>query len=148
MANNRIALEEAWCNLIAQENQYYKSAAKYLLCKEGINHPTVNQLRSKINYLLHIHLSLSLHYGKRLSESEIRSLFYASCGEELKESAVSINRTPDVIKRHRMSALKKLQSESMPQAMYRAIQLGYLPFSEKIPLEKLLEPEEAENAFV
>ncbi|WP_010597602.1 helix-turn-helix domain-containing protein [Rickettsiella massiliensis] len=145
MAINRVALEGAWCKLIAQENQYFRATAEYLLLENGVDRPSESQIQEKISHLFHIYLSFSLRFGKRLSNREIESLFQASCGEELKESAVSLKRTPDVIKRHRMSAFKKLQSSNIGQAIYRATQLGYLPLKAKHP-QSLIDVEETENA--
>ena len=105
-----------------------------------------NKKQEKVSYLFHIYLSFSLRFGKSLSNREIESLFQASCGEELKKSAVSLERTPDVIKRHRMSAFKKLQSSNIGQAIYRATQLGYLPLKDKYLSPPLIEVEETENA--
>lgn len=144
MAINRVALEGAWCKLIADERQYFHTTATYLLLRDGIDCPSENQIQEKISYLFHIYLSFSLRFGKRLSNREIESLFQASCGEELKKSAVSLERTPDVIKRHRMSAFKKLQSSNIGQAIYRATQLGYLPLKDKHS-QSLIEVEETEN---
>ena len=55
MGANRVALELAWCELIAKESTYYTSAAKYLLLESGIDRPSENQIKKKINYLFHIY---------------------------------------------------------------------------------------------
>ena len=146
MANNKLALINTWCNLITQENSYYKATAEHLLCKEKILQPTLYQLQSKINHLLYFNLSFSIKYGDRLSQKEIESLFYASCGEELKDSALTLERSADSLKRHRMNALKKLQCKNIPQAIYRATQLGYLPLKESQISVQSTEAEEVENA--
>jgi DNA-binding NarL/FixJ family response regulator len=147
MANNKLALINTWCNLITQENNYYKATAEHLLCKEKILQPTPFQLQSTINRLLYFNLSFSIKYGDRLSQKEIESLYYASCGEELKDSALTLERSIDSLKRHRMNALKKLQCKNIPQAIYRATQLGYLPLKEEI-LNHSTEVKEVENTTV
>lgn len=47
MATNKITLDSAWCNLIAQENNYYKAIAQHLLLKEGVDQPRDAQIQRK-----------------------------------------------------------------------------------------------------
>ena len=147
MANNRVALENARCNLIAKENEYYKAASEYLLIAEGSKTPNEKEILKTKKHLFHVYLGLSLLLATPLTQRELEVIYQASCGEEHVGTAINFNVTESTIKKFRISAFKKLQSENIAQAIYRATRLGYLPFKEKqFSQNPTKKTEEFENA--
>jgi DNA-binding NarL/FixJ family response regulator len=148
MATNKITLDSAWCKLIAQEDQYYRAIAQYLLLKEGIDQPRDAHVQEKIKYLSHKYLRISLWLGKPLTEREIECIYESACGKGTKEIATSKGISEGVIRKYRDSAFKKLRSEKIAEAVYFATQLGYLPLKDKQSLLQSPEIAELENAPV
>lgn len=148
MATNKITLDSAWCKLIAQEDQYYKAIAQYLLLKEGIDQPREVHIQEKIKYLSHKYLRISLWLGKPLTEREIECIYESACGKGTKEIAIAKNISEGVIRKYRDSAFKKLRSEKIAEAVYFATQLGYLPIKDKQLFPQSTECEEEENVSI
>lgn len=146
MATNKITLDSAWCKLIAQEDQYYRAIAQYLLLREGLDQPRDIHIQEKIKYLSHKYLRISLWLGKSLTDREIECIYESACGKGTKEIAIAKGISEGVIRKYRDSAFKKLRSEKIAEAVYFATQLGYLPLKDKELSLQSTESEEVENA--
>ena len=149
MATNKITLDSAWCNVIAQEDKYYQAIAKYLLLKEGVDQPRDAHIQEKIKYLSHKYLRISLWLGKPLTDREIECIYESACGKGTKEIAIAKSISEGVIRKYRDSAFKKLRSEKIAEAVYFATQLGYLPLKNNQLLpQSIIELEEEENITI
>jgi DNA-binding NarL/FixJ family response regulator len=148
MARNRIALDNARCKLIELENQYYRAASEYLLLMERVTNPSEKIIRETKKLLTHTYFGLSILLANPLTQRELDAVYQASCGEEQIDTAVNFKVTESSIKKFRISAFKKLQSENIAQAVYRATRLGYLPLKDKQLSLQSTEIEEFEGASV
>jgi len=148
MANNRVALDNARCKLIEYENQYYKAAAEYMLHTEGVKKPDEKQIRETIKLLSHIYFGLSILLEKPLTSRELDVIYRAACGEEVLDTSANFNTSESNVRKLRISALKKLQSENIAQATYRATRLGYLPLKEQPSAIHVAKAKEVENASI
>jgi len=148
MAISRLARDEAWYKLISLEEQYYKAMAIFCLSEEGISSPNKHEINEKISYLSHISPKKTALISKPLTLRELECIYYASCGKEVKEIALLFKRTESSVIKIRASACHKLRCENIPEAIFVATQLGYLPLKNKHRSVKSKEPEEVENVTI
>ena len=146
MGISRLARDEAWYNLISIEEKYYKAMAIFCLCEEGISSPSKGEINEKISYLSHIAPKKTALISRPLTPNELKCLYYASCGKEVKEIAILLKKTESSIIKIRASACHKLRCEKINEAIFVATQLGYLPLKDKYLSLPLIEVEETENA--
>lgn len=147
MAISRLARDEAWHDLISLEEKYYKAMAIFCLTEEGISSPSKSEINEKISYLSHISPKKTALISRPLTPNELKCLYYASCGKEVKEIAILLKKTESTIIKIRASACHKLRCEKTNEAIFVATQLGYLPLKDQIPVQSI-EFEEVENAVI
>ncbi len=146
MANKSIPPSKLKHKLIDIEEHYYEIAAEYLLRSDGIQSPTKQQIINLKKFLSNTYFGFSLIFGKELTDRESNVLYRATSGEKVTDTSFILNISLTRVAQLRLSVLKKLQSENIEQAIYRATRLGYLP--PKATTYKEKETEELENAFL
>lgn len=114
-------------NLTSVEDEYYQVASLYILYLEGIEYPTEEQVLRTKNYLLSVYVGFSHILGKELTEREIEILYKTTEGNSFASIASDLNISKTRAMTLRLSILRKLQAENLPQAIYIATRLCQLP---------------------
>lgn len=127
MAFGRLARDEAWYEVTSLEEQLFNAIAVFSLAEEGISSPSKAEINEKISYLFHLIIKPSVLISRRLTHTELKCLYHASCGKEVKEIAILLKKTESSIIKIRASACHKLRCGNTCQAIFVATQLGYLP---------------------
>ncbi|WP_010598048.1 helix-turn-helix transcriptional regulator [Rickettsiella massiliensis] len=148
MAISRLARDEAWYKLISIEEQYYRAMAIFCLSEEGIVAPSKDEINEKISYLSHISPKKTALISKPLTSNELKCLYYASCGKEVKEIAILLKKTESSIIKIRATACHKLRCEKVNEAIFVATQLGYLPVKAGKLASQTIEIEEIEHTSI
>lgn len=149
MAISRLAHDKAWGDLISIEEKLFEVMAIYSLSEEGINSPSKDEINEKISYLTHNSIRPTVLIARRLTPNELKCLYYASCGKEVKEIANLLKKTESLIIKIRASACHKLRCAKTSQAIFVATQLGYLPLKNNQLLpQPIIELEEEENILI
>lgn len=130
MGIDRLALEEIWHNLIEVEDKYYHLLAICSLVQEGNPVYSRKEITEKSDYIKHHFPELSILFNP-LTDKELLCIYYASCGKEVKETAVNLGVSEGFIKQLRTSACHKLRAKKMGTALTNAIKFGYLPLKDK-----------------
>ncbi len=116
--SNEIKLEE---KLTMEESNFYKSIAKNYLYYFGNKHPTSKQLAIMQDLLTSHWLKRTIHFACQLTSRECECLYYLMNGKNKKEVAVFMHISPETVKVHIRSILKKLQCKNIKEAISKAI---------------------------
>jgi DNA-binding NarL/FixJ family response regulator len=127
MASDSLEIKKSKIKLDAIEESYYYAGADYELRTEGIKNPTQEEIEKAKRRLINTYFGLSIILAPPLSDSEIKLMYDAACGDEAKGSARSLNSNSSNIRKKRSIIFKRLQVENVTHAVYRLTRLGYLP---------------------
>lgn len=109
---------------------YQDSLVKELLRQIDINDPTPNQLALAKNLFLQIGIRIDceLTFDPRLSDDEIKCLFFIAHGYSTRRIATAMDKKFSTVASYQKEIKRKLKCNTVAQAIFRGIKFGYLPF--------------------
>jgi DNA-binding CsgD family transcriptional regulator len=115
---NETKLEE---KLTTEESNFYQSIARSYLYYFGNKHPTLKQLATMQDLLASHWLKRTIRFAYQLTSRECECLYYLMSGKNKKEIAGLMQISPETVKAHIRSILKKLQCKNIKEAIPKAI---------------------------
>lgn len=116
--SDELKLEE---KLTIEESNFYQSIARNYLYYFGNKCPTFKQLAIMQDLLTSHWLKRTIRFSCQLTSRECECLYYLMNGKNKKEAPTLMRISPETVKVHIRSILKKLQCKNIKEAIPKAI---------------------------
>ncbi len=113
------------------KSRHLYNSSRDLLKNLGNDAPDIKQIELMVLILSKVAVLQDLSFNHALTDREIYCLYWAAMGKTSTQTAELLNVQRYTVEQHRKEIKRKLDCQSMAQAVFKGMQFGYVPLEIK-----------------